>query len=98
MKNLSRSWKFVLISTYWNVNLGIVVWISVAFCFNLNLLECKSNYWVDVTDYNEVLISTYWNVNVVSKAKANKINYVLISTYWNVNNSVKYGQYLDTVF
>ena len=22
---------------------------------------------------------------------------VLISTYWNVNNSVKYGQYLDTV-
>ena len=58
--------KFVLIETYWNVNILYPSWLKMAFSINRNILECK--YTIGITDeYLKilVLIETYWNVNVI---------------------------------
>ena len=55
--------KGVLISTYWNVKPDIR-WHRTkhVICFNLNLLECKTQKAITGSYTHCVLISTYWNV------------------------------------
>mgnify|MGYP007055723321 CR=1 FL=1 len=55
-------------------------------CFNLNLLECKSDISTVSRASVAVLISTYWNVNLLDNEGTLLEYEVLISTYWNVNH------------
>ena len=56
--------KFVLIETYWNVNILYPSWLKMAFSINRNILECKCALYATVDTFTTVLIETYWNVNI----------------------------------
>ena len=78
--------KWVLIETYWNVNIfNIFIKSERGQRINRNILECKCEIvGVHLTGFDDVLIETYWNV----KLKKDKLlcvrKAVLIETYWNV--------------
>ena len=77
---------YVLISTYWNVNIDFSRFLKLkANSFNLNLLECKCFK----TKAGGFLMSSF-NLNLLECKSARTVTiwkrmFVLISTYWNVN-------------
>ena len=55
---------FVLIETYWNVNVVEPPPTFVGISINRNILECKFVCFVRLVSPVPVLIETYWNVNL----------------------------------
>ena len=80
------SFAFVLIDTWWNVNITYPLLVLTLFLVLIDTWWNVNKGTEEFTAVKElVLIDTWWNVNVTCGKNSPLMETVLIDTWWNVN-------------